>query len=290
MVTAKGSWEIYRHHFAVLNLVRRGGSLVTVAYRITDAARGCGTRANVPDVALTFGSVADAELVTGHVVAHPKSFAYDERLELRVTQRRCAFLLEVGHRRAGGRILARLGARGVPDGRTPGALLACERHHVGRWNPGLHRLNKGPARRGDFQHARVVERMQAGIELGIGPDGFEFRRAHGVGVGGFLQVHGALDSRYSARPLVGLAVAGPDHVEDLLEALSVLGPAFDDLDAVKIAGSRVFHRPDHERRSRALHRKAGRRPWERRSHTTDAPSPWRSRGRCCSPNRQRSAL
>ncbi len=105
------------HHFAVLNLVRRGGSLVTVAHRVTVAARGCGARANMPDVALTFGSVADAELLASHVIAHPEGFAHDERLELGVAQRGGAFLLEVGHGHAGGRILARVGARGVPDGR-----------------------------------------------------------------------------------------------------------------------------------------------------------------------------
>src|SRR5664279_6402800 len=94
--------------------------------------------------------------------------------------------------------------------------------------------------------------MQAGVEFGIGPDGLEFRGTDVVGVGGFLEVHGALDGRNTACPLVGLAVAGPNHVEDLLEALAVLGPALDDLYAIEIAGGRIFHRPDDKRGSRAL--------------------------------------
>ena len=55
-----------------------------------------------------------------------------------------------------------------------------------------------------------------------------------------------------AGPFVGLAVAGPDDVEGLLEALAVLRPALDDLDAVEVAGGRILHRPDNERRGRPL--------------------------------------
>src|SRR5215470_14504532 len=57
------------------------------------------------------------------------------------------------------------------------------------------------------------------------------------------------------RPLVGLAIAGPGDVKDLFEALAVLGPALDDLDAIEIGGSGVFHRPDNECRGPALHRR-----------------------------------
>ena len=39
----------------------------------------------------------------------------------------------------------------------------------------------------------------------------------------------------TAGPLVGLAVARPGDIEDFLEALAALGPAFDDLDAIEIA-------------------------------------------------------
>src|SRR5664280_1657825 len=206
----------------------------------------------MPDDALAFGGIADAELLTGRVVAYPEGFAHDQRLELRISQCRRALRLQVGHGHAGGRILAGIGSGCVPDGRRPGSFLSGERNHVRRSQAGLDCLDEGPARRGDFQHASVVERMQAGIEFRIGPDGLEFGRTHGVGVGGFLQVHGALNRRNPARPLVRLAFAGPDNVENLLEALAVLGPALDDLNAIKIAGSGVFYRPDHERRGRAL--------------------------------------
>src|SRR6266513_5916603 len=91
--------------------------------------------------------------------------------------------------------------------------------------------------------------MQAGIELGIGPHGFEFRRANAVGVGSFLQVHRALDCRNPARPLVRLAVAGPSHIENLFEALTVLCPALDDLDSIEVTGGRIFYRPDNRGRS-----------------------------------------
>src|SRR5262249_13225350 len=52
---------------------------------------------------------------------------------------------------------------------------------------------------------------------------------------------------------VGLPVAGPRHVEDLLEALAALRPALDDLDAVEIARRGILHRPHDERRRLALH-------------------------------------
>ncbi len=94
--------------------------------------------------------------------------------------------------------------------------------------------------------------MQAGVELRIRPNRLELRRTDAVGVSGRLDVHCALDSRHPARPSVRLAVAGPGDVEDLFEALAVLGPALDDLDAVEIAGARVLHRPDDEARSRSL--------------------------------------
>src|SRR5439155_762911 len=55
-------------------------------------------------------------------------------------------------------------------------------------------------------------------------------------------------------PLVGLAVARPDHIVDFLEALAGFRPAFDNLNAVKVARSRILHRPHRERRGLALRR------------------------------------
>ena len=61
--------------------------------------------------------------------------------------------------------------------------------------------------------------------------------------------------RDPAGPLVGLSVARPGDVEDLLEALTVLRPALHDLDAVEVAGGRVFHCPHQERRGLGLRRR-----------------------------------
>src|SRR5262249_24504911 len=129
------------------------------------------------------------------------------------------------------------------------AFLPGKRYDIRRWNACLYPLYESPAGRGNFQHASVVERMQAGIELGISPYGLEFRRAYIVSVGGFLQIYRALDRRDSARPLVGLPVTGPGSVEDLLKTLAVLRPALDDLDAIEIGGGRIFYCPDNKRRS-----------------------------------------
>ena len=41
-------------------------------------------------VALTLGGVVHAELLPGHVVAHPEGLADDQRLQLRIAQRGCA--------------------------------------------------------------------------------------------------------------------------------------------------------------------------------------------------------
>src|SRR5262245_57779698 len=94
--------------------------------------------------------------------------------------------------------------------------------------------------------------MQTRIELGVGPDGLELHRADRVRVRGGLDIHGATDPRYHAGPFVGLAVTRPDDVEGLLEALPVLRPAFDDLNAIEVSGGRILDRPDNERRRLGL--------------------------------------
>src|SRR5262249_7513097 len=95
-------------------------------------------------------------------------------------------------------------------------------------------------------------RMKARIELGIPPYRLELRRADAVRVRGFFEVDRALYRRHSACPFVGFPLAGPDDVVDLLEALTVLRPALDDLDAVEIARGGVFARPYDEARRHSL--------------------------------------
>src|SRR5271157_6092576 len=131
-----------RHQLAPFDLVGRGHSLIAVAYGVADIAGDGGGATDMPDVAITLGRVGDAELLTGRVVARPEGLAHDQRLQLRIAQLGCTLCLEVGHRHAGGRVLARVGARGVPDRRRPGAFLSGERNHVGRGQAGLDCLDE----------------------------------------------------------------------------------------------------------------------------------------------------
>src|SRR5262249_43312582 len=114
------------------------------------------------------------------------------------------------------------------------------------------RLDQGPTRRGNFENARVVESMQAGVELRISPNRFEFRRAGRVSVSGFLEVDSALNCGNSVSPFVRFAIAGPGHVENLFKALPILAPAFDNLDAIKIGGTWILHRPNYESWARSF--------------------------------------
>src|SRR5271166_2774130 len=98
----------------------------------------------MPDVAITLGRVTDAERVAGHVVAHPKGFANNQGLQLRVTEQCCALRFEVSHVHPGGCILTCIGGRRVPDRRRPSALLAGQRDHTRRWNSGLERAWSSP--------------------------------------------------------------------------------------------------------------------------------------------------
>ena len=192
-----------------------------------------------------------------------------------------ALLLQLGDGHARRRALARLGRWRVPDRRAPGAFLPRQRHDVGRRQPGLDRLDEGPARRGNLQHARVVEGVLARVEVRIRPHRFELGRTDAVGVGGLVEVHRALDRRHAAGPLVGLAIAGPRDVVDLLEALAALCPALDDLDSVEIGCGRVLHCPDDEPSAPCPCRQrasaAGPRPSARRPRRIASPSRRHSR-------------
>ena len=112
--------------------------------------------------------------------------------------------------------------------------------------PSLRGLDRRPARRRNLEHAGIVERRNARIELGIGPHGLQFDRADAVRVRGLFDVDRVSDRRHDPGPFVGLAVTRPGDVEDFLEALTALGPALDDLDAIEIAGGRILDRPRRE--------------------------------------------
>src|ERR1039458_2237104 len=112
------------YDFAAFDLVRGGISLITVANRIADVAWNRGGGANVPSIHVAIWCVVDTELLTSRIVANPEGLADDHRLQLSIAQCRCTLSFEVGHRHAGGRILARIGGRRVPDRRRPGAFLS----------------------------------------------------------------------------------------------------------------------------------------------------------------------
>src|SRR5208283_1215706 len=98
---------------AAIDLIVDGRPLVTVT---DDAAGTAGQGRVLADVihdVLSLGREALIERFAGDVVAHPEALAHDERLQLRIAQRRGTLLLQVGDGHARGRELPRLGARGV---------------------------------------------------------------------------------------------------------------------------------------------------------------------------------
>lgn len=65
----------------------------------------------------------------------------------------------------------------------------------------------GRARRRHFQHARIVEGMQAGIELGVGPDCAQIGRAGVIGAGAFSKSAVLLNAGTATRPFIWFAIA-----------------------------------------------------------------------------------
>ena len=66
----------------------------------------------------------------------------------------------------------------IPDRRRPGPLLDCAGQIVAGLHAGAQRIPGGPATGGVFQHANIVEGTLPWIELGIAPQGLEFRSAN----------------------------------------------------------------------------------------------------------------
>src|SRR5206468_11286475 len=121
----------------------------------------------------------------------------------------------------------------VPDGCALRTLLLRRGYDIGRRYSELLGLDRGPARRRYLEHARVIERVDARIELGIGPHRLQFHRADRIRVCRLLDVHRAADRRHDAGPFIGLAIARPNDIENFLEALAALRPSLHDLDAVE---------------------------------------------------------
>src|SRR5208283_5721205 len=85
------------YHLAALDLVRRGGALITIAHRIADVAGDGGTVTNVPNIHVPIGRVANAELLAGDIVTYPVSLTNDKGLQLGVAQGSRTFGFQVGH-------------------------------------------------------------------------------------------------------------------------------------------------------------------------------------------------
>ena len=105
-----------------------------------------------------------------------------------------------------------------------------------------------PARCRNFDHARIIERILCGIEIRVGPDGPEFRRADRIGPVGVLHVHG-VTHRGQFAVSSGLAAGRPCHVVDFFVSLAlIIEPAFDDLDAIKVGSNWIPKCVSHEGR------------------------------------------
>ena len=75
--------------------------------------------------------------------------------------------------------------------------------------------------------------MQAGIEVGVFPHLLQFHVTDRIRITGILNVHRVPHRRDFAGRWVRLAIAGPCDVIYFFEDLTALGPAFDNLNAVR---------------------------------------------------------
>src|SRR5437899_1182830 len=140
--------------------------------------------------------------------------------------------------------------RRIPDGRRERPLLRRHRHlRVRDLDLEVRRVVRGPARRRDFEDARVVDRADRRIEVRVLPDGDEFWIADGVGPRCDGDVDGVPHRGELAIDDPATVLVAPDLVVDLLLRLAVLAqPSLDDLDAIEVATEPVFESGDEERR------------------------------------------
>src|SRR4029078_13688282 len=129
--------------------------------------------------------------------------------------------------------------RRVPDRRRVGTLCRSHRHFLGHAHAEPFGVVRGPARRRDFDDAPVIERPLRGIKIRVFPDCDQFRSADRVGPCRVLDINGA-PYRWQLAIRTELAVAGPDHVINLLLHLTFsVEPPLNDLVAIEVGAGRI---------------------------------------------------
>jgi len=93
-----------------------------------------------------------------------------------------------------------------------------------------------------------------GVEVGVVPEGDQFRCASGIVPGSLCQIHAVGYGGQLAIPaqLAGIGIAPADIVDFFLAAAGRIDPALDHLDAVEAGAFRVHQRADQEFRCFAL--------------------------------------
>src|SRR3974390_844480 len=139
---------------------------------------------------------------------------------------------------------SRSGVRGVPDRRTPGALLYHGRRVVWRCNLQADRVVRAPTAGRIFNDASVVKRAGIRLEVRINPRHAEFGRAPIRGDAAIGEIH--------LSPVIGAAMClrvrldpvRANHVIGELVSLSSLGPSFDSLYFLQVSTVGVLRCPD----------------------------------------------
>src|SRR5262245_10109721 len=144
----------------------------------------------------------------------------------------------------------------VPDRRGVGPLRDGHGGARRRLVAESFRIVRGPARRRDLDHPAVVEGGQGRIELRVAPDRVQLGGADRIGPGRIRHVYGAADRGHLPGLRIGLALARPGDVVDLLlQRAALVEPALDDLVAIEVRADRVLERGDEEGRCLALGRR-----------------------------------
>src|SRR5262245_21662164 len=143
----------------------------------------------------------------------------------------------------------------VPDRRGVGPLRDGHGGARRRLVAESFRIVRGPARRRDLDHPAVVEGGQGRIELRVAPDRVQLGGADRIGPGRIRHVYGTADRGHLPGLRIGLALARPGDVVDLLlQRAALVEPALDDLVAIEVRADRVLERGDEEGRCLALRR------------------------------------